>query len=114
MNTIKLPENLVNFKLIVSPEDRGPEDDFEDKETVAWIHNQLARNNEYAWFFAEVQASYGEISVSSYLGANSYESKKSFLASEGFADMKREALDLLNEKLNHIHSELEKLAHPSM
>ena len=116
---IKLNENQVKFNFHCLQEDSEVGESFDDKEMIDWVRNQLERGNEYAFFCARVVAyleintddldrdkEFDCISHEEYLGCLSYQNEETFLASEDYAEMRKNALAGLNEKLNTTLKEL--------
>lgn len=68
----------------------GPD---EDAATNAWIREQLARGNEWAWCVATVTAEYDGCTGRASLGGCSYEGRKAFDDAGETAQLASEALD---------------------
>ncbi len=96
----------VTFKLIREPErDINYKKEFkQDPGVVKWISDQLAKGNRYAWFSANVEASWFDpilkttVTGNDYLGGCSYRSAKDFMDPRGYwPDMKQRSYeDLLD------------------
>jgi len=93
-------EKEVEYQLIREPEYEGPEGHFGNEEDVQWVRDQLERGNEWAWFSADVVATWydpvteQEIEGHDYLGGCSYRSRADFMSEEPgsyWPDMKSEA-----------------------
>lgn len=96
----------VTIKLLYEPErDINYKKEFKhDPGVIKWISNQLAKGNRFAWFMANVEASWfdpilkTEVTGNDYLGGCSYRSAKDFMSPSGYwPDMKERAYeDLLD------------------
>lgn len=94
---MKLPTPKdVEFQLLREEEDIAP--DYDDAEAIQWVHDQLERGNEWAWFCAHAVARWydpvteQEIEGDDYLGGCSYRSMADFMQEGGYwPDMKDEA-----------------------
>jgi hypothetical protein len=94
----QLTRSDVTFELIVGEENEHPDLHFGDKQTVDWIVRQLNQGNQWAWFCAEVRATWNGFSQSTYLGACSYRNEREFREDQ-WDQMVDEALDALNRSL---------------
>lgn len=95
----------VSFNLDLEEEYDAPENQFEDPETIAWVHREIEHGNEWAWFCAKVTAQLeveGKIfKGTNYLGGCSYESRESFLQRDGYwPQLQRDALEDLTRRLS--------------
>lgn len=72
------------IELYVEPEHEAVEGNFDDPETVEWIHEQLRSGNEWAWCQVRVTASYGGRRGRAYLGGCSYHSRQDFEQPDGY------------------------------
>ncbi len=102
--TVKLPADVVTYKLEALPEDMHPRDSFGDEEDAQWALDQLKRGNEWGWCVAKVTASIEVDGVTfeghDYLGGCAYKSEADFRGPSGpFGDMKVEALADLRRTL---------------
>lgn len=111
----KLIDREVEYHLLIHPEDAPIEgnasaiDDETDKQTEAWIHDQLNRGNQWAWCAVEVQAVFRGHIGRDWLGCCSYSGEKSFTQGGYYDDMKAEALRNLIEKLESASNALKVL-----
>jgi hypothetical protein len=70
-----------------------------DREVEDQLIDEVNSGNVWAWFSAEIKASYNGVSCSDYLGCCSYEDEQDFRASDCYQDMVAQATDELREKL---------------
>lgn len=96
MELRELTADDVEFELIREEEWLDPSECFEDEGAIAWVREQAAKGNEWAWFAAKVVARWNGFEGVDYLGACSYESEEDFRACPYFEDLKAQALDDLN------------------
>lgn len=81
-----------------------------DRETEAWIRQQLASGNEWAWCHVVVTATFAGASGSDQLGACSYENEAAFRDPSGYyPDMINVALDQLAFALEVTATEVQKV-----
>lgn len=73
----------------------------EDAETYAWIRDQLARGNDWAWCHVVVTAEYDGLTASDSLGCCSYESEADFCKPGGYYD------DMVSAALDDLWRQLE-------
>lgn len=89
---------LATVELSIEPETIAVEGHFDDPEDVAWVRDQLARGNEWAWCDALVTAEYDGVTGRDTLGACSYKSEADF-RKNCMPDMVSAALDDLWRQL---------------
>ncbi len=89
---------LATVELSIEPETIAVEGHFDDPEDVAWVRDQLARGNEWAWCDATVTAEYDGIKGRDTLGACSYKGESDFRMN-CMPDMVSAALDDLWRQL---------------
>lgn len=102
-----MSEEIV-YSYSISEEDLDPKD-FLDLEIAEAILKDKASGNRYAWFNVVVTASLGSFASSVTLGGNSYSSKEEWENDDYFIDLKREARQLLIEKIKAHKAEFDKL-----
>jgi hypothetical protein len=101
----RLAEKDVDFEIEVEPEHIPVEgnasaiDPETDDEIAEEIYAQLDRGNVWAWCTVHVIASWKNFQGDDYLGGCSYKSEAEFKRDAYYADMKKVALDDLNEKV---------------
>lgn len=118
MKRRRLTETDVEFSIRCEPEDIdfvgncSAIDDETDAQAEAWIRNELEAGNAWAWCCVVVTARWQGFEGTAALGGCSYESEESFTQPGGyFGDLKAEALDDLNKRLENtarVLAELEK------
>jgi hypothetical protein len=84
-------------------------DEKTDKQTEKWIMTELKNGNEWAWCCAHVATHWNDFVGDTYLGCCSYLSESDFMAGGYYADMKADALEDLNQKLQHYANRLQSL-----
>lgn len=102
----------IEFTIIIHPEDtpvRGNAmasgDDAFDREVEDAIIADLDSGNEWAWCTVEVRASLADdpdVNASDFLGACSFRDESDFRNSGYFEDMRKEAADLLAQRIARI------------
>lgn len=111
----ELTETEVEFILECEPESAPIEgnasaiDDETDRETAAWIRDQLDAGNEWAWCAVTVTARWKGFTGCDHLGCCSYRSRKDFEQGGYYEDMKAQALADLNDQVAYCSSQLEEL-----
>lgn len=70
-----------------------------DREQEAWIREELARGNEWAWCCVVVTCTYAKITARDTLNCCSYESQQAFLVGPYYADMVRSVQDDVLQQL---------------
>jgi hypothetical protein len=98
----------ITYELFIAEPDFSPKDSFDDDEMVSMIYNQSEAGNQFAWFDAELRASFCEVSQSVYLGCNSYSNLEEFLADQYYTDMKQDVLDMLVSMLKMYEKKISK------
>jgi len=83
---------LATITLHTEPEDIPYEGEFGDPEDQAWVRDQLASGNHYAWCSVRVRAEHDGLFGMATLGACSYESRKA-LEDDQLTSLTSEALD---------------------
>lgn len=89
-------------------DDVAPEGQFSEHEDVAWIRDQLASGNEYAWCRVTVIARWGSFEGSTALGGCSYASREALLAMVE-SDMYPEALSDLATAIERSYRQITQL-----
>lgn len=107
---------MVRISLSCEPEDIPYEgnasaiDEGTDRDTEAWIRDQLDRGNQWAWCCAVVRVSYEDLTETVTLGGCSYESEDSFREGGQFDELVSEALEMLAAHLDRILTAVEREA----
>lgn len=83
-------------------------DDAEDARHYAWVREQLASGNAYAWCTVKVTAKWRDWSYTDYLGCCSYASKRDF-ETNCLPDMKAEALVGLTSEVLDAYADIQTL-----
>lgn len=89
------------FSFVRHDEDQDPDGAFSDPADAAWVREQLRAGNGWAWFVAEVRATFGGLTGRDTLGACSYRSEDDFLAPGGYYD------DMCTEAINDLAIQIE-------
>lgn len=103
----------VTFTFNLLPEIEDPKHMFDGsenpEEVISWINAELDKGNSWAWFTAEVTATWGNWSNSELLGCCSYESEKDWLSDNYLEMLQKDALAGLNGLIRGDAEMLEKL-----
>lgn len=74
-------------------------DDTVDAEAEQWVESQLADGNDWAWCIVTVTATYRSFEGDDALAGCSYESEEAFKACPYYEDMRKVALENLNNSM---------------
>jgi len=102
----QLTESEVKFSINAIPENDAIEDHFDDAEIVAQVKSD-AEHNLWAWCCIAVKAEWEGYIATVYLGGCSYSGEAEFRCDEYFNDMKKDALDLLNRRVEREYYRLQ-------
>ena len=106
MTNATVQDNAIKYSIKIHPEktpikgnamDSGDPD--YDARVEKGIRDRLNRGNRWAWCTVEVIAEYESFTNSAYLGCCNFSSKKDFIDSGYYDDMKSEAKDGLIQEL---------------
>lgn len=113
MKIRKLTKDDVKFTIVVEPEDipiRGnymvSGDDAADKEAEDEVIKDFNNGNVWAWCTIRVKAHWGSFSGSDLLGGCSYKDEQDFKDDIYYEDMKKGALEDLNEQIQKTFDEI--------
>lgn len=76
--------------------------ELDDQASIAWIKEQLALGNSWAWCDVKVTAHWNFLDAETYLGQCSYESREDFMRCDYYESMVNEAIDELAKKLESL------------
>ena len=72
---------------------------FDHPEAIAWIRDQIARGNRWAWCQVEVRVDFKGLSSTQYLGACSYESEEAFRRCDYFEQLVSDGVEEIAKAL---------------